>query len=120
MTGEDIVKRSERWLVLDSFGIAVSQCLSSAGLTVGGPYIKPSTPQVESSSIANSSAINQPEVVQQTPKPVEQTSKSIEEPPAKRVDVAPPVSQPDASKASEASVSAEGGELEQAQEEFNR
>ncbi|KAI8140121.1 hypothetical protein BJV82DRAFT_228737 [Fennellomyces sp. T-0311] len=35
LTGEDIVKRSERWLVLDEFGKNTSQILAAAGLTSG-------------------------------------------------------------------------------------
>ncbi|KAI8990966.1 hypothetical protein BDF20DRAFT_841936 [Mycotypha africana] len=38
LVGEDIVKRSEKWLVLDYPGSTVSQCLVQAGLTTGGPY----------------------------------------------------------------------------------
>ncbi|KAI9275368.1 hypothetical protein BY458DRAFT_454646 [Sporodiniella umbellata] len=39
LTGEDAVKRSERWLVLDAFDSHVSLCLSNAKLTTGGPHM---------------------------------------------------------------------------------
>ncbi|KAI8088423.1 hypothetical protein BDF21DRAFT_396573 [Thamnidium elegans] len=77
LTGEDIVKRSERWLVLDSFGSTASQCMALAGLTVDGPYTNPNTPLLESSSAANSPVVNSPvpqaEVAEKSPKPVDPT-----------------------------------------------
>lgn len=39
LMGEDIAKRSERWLVLDHPESTVSQCLAMAGLTEGGSYV---------------------------------------------------------------------------------
>jgi hypothetical protein len=120
LTGEDIVKRSERWLVLDSFGSTVSQCLSLAGLTVGGPYVKPNTPQLGTPSVANSPVVTGAQSVEQAPKSDEQTPNPDKEIPANVVDAAPPVTQPDTRKISEVIDSAEGSELEQAEEEFNR
>ncbi|KAI9257469.1 hypothetical protein EDC94DRAFT_614519 [Helicostylum pulchrum] len=77
LTGEDIVKRSERWLVLDSFGSTASQCMALAGLTVDGPYTNPNAPQLESSSAVNSPVVNslvpQEEVAEESPRPAVST-----------------------------------------------
>ncbi|GAA5816671.1 hypothetical protein MFLAVUS_010201 [Mucor flavus] len=77
LTGEDIVKRSERWLVLDSFGSTASQCMALAGLTVDGPYTNTNTPQLESLSAANSPVVNSPvpqeEAAEKSPEPVAST-----------------------------------------------
>ncbi|KAG2192975.1 hypothetical protein INT47_012295 [Mucor saturninus] len=59
LTGEDIVKRSERWLVLDAFGSTVSQHLSAARMTVGGPL----TPQLENLSVTSSPAASSSSIV---------------------------------------------------------
>jgi hypothetical protein len=39
LTCQDIVDRSERWLVLDAYGSTVSKCLATSGLTQGGPIL---------------------------------------------------------------------------------
>lgn len=128
LTGEDIVKRSERWLVLDSFGSIASQYLAATGLTVGGPYTNPSTPQLNISPVVsqpvdeiipssvNTTLINTPSI--QTP--------SIQTPPVPSVN-APSVSTTPSvntssfkSKKSAVAAEEEGNELEQAEEEFNR
>lgn len=111
LTGEDIVKRSERWLVLDSFGSTASQCMSLAGLTVGGPYTSPNTPHLENLSMAGSPApVNSPAVVNspvpQAEVPEKATNKPTDSAPSK------PVSSPDTKMTNT--------ELEQAEEEFDR
>lgn len=108
LTGEDIVKKSERWLILDSFGSTVSQSLSSAGLTVGGPYIPSvNTPPVNKASPQPTSspppAQNSPMEID-TPKPESAPPPAVENIPDKKMN----------------EVKEEGGELEQAEDEFNK
>ncbi|KAL7317908.1 hypothetical protein PS15m_004203 [Mucor circinelloides] len=98
LTGEDIAKRSERWLVLDAFGSTVSECLSLAHLTVGGPQRPPSSsPRVEQVDPGTS---NTPEETPATPQP---------EAPVETQQA----TQPEQSNASDNS------ELDAAEEEFN-
>lgn len=108
LTGEDIVKRSERWLVLDSFGSTASQCMALAGLTVDGPYTNPNTPQLESLSTANSPVVNSPvpqeEVAEKFPEPV----------------VSTPLKSTVSPSDSKAIDTEETSELKLAEEEFNR
>ncbi|CEP08021.1 hypothetical protein [Parasitella parasitica] len=59
LTGEDIAKRSERWLVLDAFGSTVSECLSLANLTVGGPQRPPMSSTPAQSEVGLSNVIEQ-------------------------------------------------------------
>ncbi|CAO0794104.1 unnamed protein product [Mucor circinelloides] len=98
LTGEDIAKRSERWLVLDAFGSTVSECLSLAHLTVGGPQRPPSSsPRVEQVDPGTS---NTPEETSATPQPIAPVEKQQ-------------ATQPEQSNAPDNS------ELEAAEEEFN-
>lgn len=87
LIGEDIAKRSERWLVLDAFGSTVSECLSFANLTVGGPQRPPApSSQIQSESgMSNvpdqTSVAIQPDTLTQQQQPVlpvpqEQTDKN--------------------------------------------
>lgn len=122
LTGEDIVKRSERWLVLDSFGSTASQYLSLAGLTVGGPYTNPNTPQLENLSVANSPVVSQPRVSSPVDEVTPVNTPHVNTQPVipsslKTPANTPSVSQPDAKMTGP---DEEGGELEQAEEEFNR
>lgn len=132
LTGEDIVKRSERWLVLDSFGSTASQYLSLAGLTVGGPYTNPNTPQLENLSVANSPVVSQPRVSSPVDEVTPVNTPHVNTRPVNTPYVhtqpvipsslktpanTPSVSQPDAKMSGP---DEEGGELEQAEEEFNR
>jgi hypothetical protein len=112
LTGEDIVKKSERWLILDSFGSTVSQSLSSAGLTVGGPYM----PVVNSPNISQNSPhpVVSSSDVQNSPMIID-TSKSdtpVEVATSAAVDSVQDIKMKEANE--------EGGELEQAEEEFIR
>ncbi|KAL9545413.1 hypothetical protein MBANPS3_007169 [Mucor bainieri] len=103
LTGEDIAKRSERWLVLDAFGSTVSECLSLARLTVGGPQRPPSSsPQVQHSepTTPNIPAEETPAITTtatQPESPVEKQQPAQAEQPA----------------------TSDNGELEAAEEEFN-
>ncbi|KAF1803952.1 hypothetical protein FB192DRAFT_1370576 [Mucor lusitanicus] len=100
LTGEDIAKRSERWLVLDAFGSTVSECLSLARLTVGGPQRPPSSsPQVQQSEPAtpNTPAEETPVTPTQPQVPVEKQQPIQAEQPS----------------------AADNSELEAAEEEFN-
>jgi hypothetical protein len=110
LTGEDMVKRSERWLVLDAFDGTVSQCLSVAGLTVGGPYIPsvaqsssaPSTPVITTAeSSLSSPKVQEKQQQQQSPAPEQRPAKQSE-----------PTTEPD--------IKMGESELESAEEEFNR
>lgn len=117
MTGEDIVKKSERWLVLDSFGSTVSQCLSNAGLTVGGPYVPPPQSTSQSPVVQQSTPSPQPPSV--TPPPPPSATKEAPAPSDETAKANPIVETKDKdTKMTEATE--EGGELEQAEEEFNR
>lgn len=96
LMGEDIARRSERWIVLDNVGSTVSQCLSLAGLTVGGPTI--STPaQVSSPAV-------------ESPKPVEQQQQPAA--PPSRVNTPVKQTKPIEPEAND--------ELEAAEEEFEK
>lgn len=116
LTGEDIVKKSERWLVLDSFGSTVSQCLSNAGLTVGGPYVPPPQSTSQSPVVQQSTPSPQPPSV--TPPPPPSATKEAPAPSDETAKPNPIVETKDKdTKMTEANE--EGGELEQAEEEFN-
>ncbi|KAK4520318.1 uncharacterized protein ATC70_008451 [Mucor velutinosus] len=100
LTGEDIAKRSERWLVLDAFGSTVSECLSLAHLTVGGPQHPPSSsPQIRQ---ADPVTPNTP--AEEIPVTTTQLEASVEK------------QQPTQAEQSAAS---DNSELEAAEEEFN-
>lgn len=117
LAGEDIVKKSERWLVLDSFGSTVSQCLSAAGLAVGGPYIPPPQSATQSPVVQQNTPSPQPPSV--TPPPPPTTAK--EAPAASKEPVKPnPAETKDKDTKMTETAAEEGGELEQAEEEFNR
>lgn len=99
LTGEDIAKRSERWLVLDAFGSTVSECLSLAHLTVGGPQRPPSSsPRVEQVDPGTSNTPEETPATTQPEAPVEKQQ----------------ATQPEQSNAPDNS------ELEAAEEEFNK
>lgn len=123
LTGEDIVKRSERWLVLDSFGSTASQYLAATGLTVGGPYTNPSTPQLNISPV-----VPQPvdEIIPSSVNTTPISTPSIQTPSVPSVNTPSFSTTPSVNtssfktKKSAAAVEEEGNELEQAEEEFNR
>jgi hypothetical protein len=104
LTCQDIVDRSERWLVLDAYGSTVSKCLSTAGLTRGGPQqtysIKsPSDEESQSSKMTTPEiGVSTPEMGAKTPPPPPQVTKT-----------------PEPSKAN-----VDQSQLEKAEEEFNR
>jgi tetratricopeptide (TPR) repeat protein len=111
LMGEDMAKRSERWLVIDAFGGTVSQCLSMAGLTVGGPYVpSPSIAQLSDSSAPSTPVIpaveSSPSSVAKAPEK-QQPSTALEH----------PTKQPEST---ETDVKMGESELELAEEEFNR
>lgn len=87
LTGDDIVERTEKWVVIDEFSENTSQLLSAAGLITGrGP--RPSA----------------------TPSPTTPVSVSSPTTP----------SQPEPKKDMSPSQREQSGELEEAEEEFNR
>lgn len=95
LSGEDTVKRSERWLVLDAFGSNASSCLAAAKLSTGESHV----PVVK--SVAEDEAVSEPNP--EEPKPE-----------SSQLTASVPVEQ------KQTVVSASNGELEQAEEEFNR
>lgn len=102
LTGEDIAKRSERWLVLDAFGSTVSECLSLARLTVGGPQPPPSaSPRVQQVDPATPDTL------------AEETPATTPQPPETPVEKPQPT-QPEPTNTPNSS------ELEAAEEEFSR
>jgi hypothetical protein len=116
LTCQDIVDRSERWLVLDAYGSTVSKCLSTAGLTQGGPILhtQQSYPTKSPSDEENqSSKMTTPEMGVSTP----EMGVSTPEMGAKTPPPPPPqvVKTPKSSK-----VNVDQSQLEKAEEEFNR
>ncbi|KAI7876572.1 hypothetical protein K492DRAFT_166962 [Lichtheimia hyalospora FSU 10163] len=109
LSGEDIVRRAERWLVIDEFGQDTSSLLASSGLTPmpyqsqQGPLTNPSmqSPSTESPAI--------------TPAPGGTSSSSTEPPSTESMQSEEKVKKPTA-----ASQQLEtNSELEQAEEEYN-
>lgn len=111
LTGEDIAKRSERWLVLDAFGSTVSECLSFANLTVGGPQ-RPSAPSSQIQSESGTS--NVPDQIPVAIQP---------ETPAQQQQPVSPVPQEQKQRQQEQTdkkATPDNNEMEAAEEEFNR
>ena len=111
LSGEDIVRRAERWLVIDEFGQDTSSLLASSGLTPmpyqsqQGPLTNPSmqSPSTEPPSI--------------TPAPGGTPSSSTEPPSTE------PMIQSEEKAKKPAATSQQpetNSELEQAEEEYNR
>ncbi|KAI8048143.1 uncharacterized protein B0P05DRAFT_592345 [Gilbertella persicaria] len=100
LTGEDIVKRSERWLVLDVPGSNASRLMSEAGLTTGGPYV-PSGSGTTQPQVAETSGQNSPVADPKPETPLQQPSDLISE------------------TNNQAKPIANDSELEAAEEEFN-
>ncbi|KAG1297605.1 hypothetical protein G6F66_002458 [Rhizopus arrhizus] len=94
LTGEDTVKRSERWLVLDAFGSNASSCLAAAKLSTGESHVSVAKLVVEDEAVSEPNA--------EEPKPE-----------SSQVTASAPV------ESKKTMVSASNGELEQAEEEFN-
>ena len=116
LTGEDIAKRSERWLVLDAFGSTVSECLSFAKLTVGGPQ-RPSAP---SSQIQSESGT--PNVPDQTPVAIQPETPAQQQQQQQQQPVSP-VPQEQKQRQQEQTdkkATPDNSEVEAAEEEFNR
>ena len=105
LTGEDSVKRSERWLVLDLPGSNASKFMSEAGLTIGGPYIPPSSERNSSSSNEAKQVEDKIEISSETPQPKAEPESDFQ-------------ANPSSSKPKEAD--ADNNELEAAEEEFNK
>ncbi|PHZ07675.1 uncharacterized protein RHIMIDRAFT_273911 [Rhizopus microsporus ATCC 52813] len=105
LTGEDTVKRSERWLILDAFGSTASAALSAAGLTVGGPQTSTTmaSPIMDKQSPAESRI--------ETPK--EEAKQVAPEPKAKQATPEQNL------KEERGNVTVANDEFEQAEEEFN-
>ncbi|ORZ02963.1 hypothetical protein BCR43DRAFT_482474 [Syncephalastrum racemosum] len=99
LTGEDAVKRAERWLVIDEFSHSTSQLLAAAGLSLGAPP----------SAAASSAAQRQPSPTNESLTP---TTPSVIEPKSVTAS-APPRS------GSSRLSSAQNDELQQAEDEFN-
>lgn len=120
LMGEDIAKRSERWLVVDAFDGTVSQFLSMAGLTVGGLYVSPTSPSVTAPSTANSSTPSTP-VVQTTESSSLSSPKSSEKQQQQQPSGSErPEIQSEPASSTNPDDKMGDSELEAAEEEFNR
>ena len=115
-------KSQSDWLVLDSFGSTASQCLSTAGLTVGGPFIPqaPSTPQTSSTPVvptpmATDSPI--PHTIEDTTVPIEPVKVTKE--PEQLLPSTPKGNEAKPMDAKLNDAAGENSELEQAELEFN-
>lgn len=77
LNGQEIIKRSERWLILDEFSQQTSQLLYSAGLTKA-PYVSPNIPLPSSSSNDNITSVDTTNIT--TPIPKADTTETITAP----------------------------------------
>lgn len=100
LTGEDAVKRAERWLVIDEFSHNIPQLLAAAGLSLGTP----------SPLAASPAAQVQPAPSQQSSTPATPTG------PESKLSTASTPSPADTSTVP----STQNDELQQAEDEFNR
>ncbi|CAO3634988.1 unnamed protein product [Cunninghamella echinulata] len=93
LNGQDIIKRSERWLILDEFSQQTSQLLYSAGLTKV-PYVSPNIPLPSSSSNDNitsvdttttiTTSIPKTDTMETITAPMNMTSPTLSTPPLKQ------------------------------------
>ncbi|KAI8380898.1 uncharacterized protein BYT42DRAFT_564612 [Radiomyces spectabilis] len=109
LSSEDVVKRSERWLVIDAVQNDTSQLMAAAGLTAG-PYQTPANTAVPSPSVTSNPA--SPSVA------AAESDSSMTTPPSSAKQEIKAAA-PEKSTAGKQTVSADTPELEQAEEELN-
>lgn len=113
LSGEDIVRRAERWLVIDEFGQDTSSLLASSGLTPM-PYQSQQGPPTNSSMQPPST---ESPTATSTTTPAPGGTPSSSEPPSteSRMQIEEKTKKPTTSKEPETNA-----ELEQAEEEYNK
>jgi hypothetical protein len=111
LNGQDIVSKSERWLVLDGLGQQTSQLMHSVGLTAAPCF--PTSPSNAPPAIpATIPAIPSP--VQATPSPAQAT------PPQTQGDITEPSATANSPAIKKSAADSTNSELESAEEEIDR